>query len=981
MVERDRACELEFTRAELGFGLAHPLHQRAKALRVGGVLVVAEKGGAAFDQGFNTVVRGRDVGHTLQPLQRLGRRHRQPPERKRGFVVRHRDAVQLDCAHQRGFAQRNQAALVGHAKHHDVGRQRVAEHALRDVLRVGGEHQPRPGGVVHLLQQRRGFQACVGVAHEGRRGQFMRVHQDHGAAVFHGAQRVGRSTHHHVAGEDCVGLLGVDAHLVELVRRERHAHEGQHRTTLLRKAHEVEHRGLPGLQVRGHRHQRADRDHAGAADAGHQQVEGTGPGPGRRGWNRGEFTRERFGLDTGADALFQHRAFHGHEARAEAVDAGVVLVARALLDKPLAPEVGFHRDHAQAVARHAAVAAALADPLVDEHAFRRVFHLALLAPAALFRGAGLVVDQQGDAGHLTQFSLHCVHLAARVEGGAARELTLVAFEFLDLVRDDHHPLRTFGFHLARDLGDADLAVHRLAAGHRHRVVVEQLVGQRGAGGNGLADREQAGVKVGAVAEVLEDMLLAGEARVADPVDALGAHLDQPAGAALHPARHEMAADAGQRARALGHLGAGVVRATRAEVRLALHRVGRVAEQLRHREVDHQMPPVERGVQAREPVGHHLHHPRGAQLAERGQERRAVGRGFPHRVLARDSGPLRVGQIEQQLLDLALDHRRLFFDHQHLLKPLCKLRDARRLQREHQAHLVDPHPGRGKRVGVELQAAQHFHEIEMRLADGDDAERGARVGHDMFVQRVHPRKGAHRVELGGEARFELQRRQVDRAHMQVVIRCEVHRQREVQRHRVQVHRHARLDHFADRLEADPGTTEPRQRPAVEAELEVLGHVGRVQHRHAPGHHRQVALVRHRRADAAVVVARHHQHTAEGRRAVDVAVFQRVARAVDARALAVPHRGDAIDGAFRVQRHPLGAEAGGGGQVLVDRGQELHAGGVEELLRLPQLLVDHAQRRAAVARDKACGLQATRLVELALHQQQAHERLGAGEEHRA
>jgi hypothetical protein len=91
---------------------------------------------------------------------------------------------------------------------------------------------------------------------------------------------------------------------------------------------------------------------------------------------------------------------------------------------------------------------------------------------------------------------------------------------------------------------------------------------------------------------------------------------------------------------------------------------------------------------------------------------------------------------------------------------------------------------------------------------------------------------------------------------------------------------------------------RQRPAVEAELQVLGHVGRVHQRHAPGLQRLVALVRRAAGHAAVVVAADHQHAALRGRAVDVAVLERVARAVHARPLAVPHREHAIDGALRV-----------------------------------------------------------------------------------
>jgi hypothetical protein len=58
-------------------------------------------------------------------------------------------------------------------------------------------------------------------------------------------------------------------------------------------------------------------------------------------------------------------------------------------------------------------------------------------------------------------------------------------------------------------------------------------------------------------------------------------------------------------------------------------------------------------------------------------------------------------------------------------------------------------------------------------------------------------------------------------------------------------------------------------------------------------RGVALVRHRRGDAAVIVAAHHEHAAERAGAEDMAVLERVTRAVHARALAVPQGEDAID----------------------------------------------------------------------------------------
>ena len=68
------------------------------------------------------------------------------------------------------------------------------------------------------------------------------------------------------------------------------------------------------------------------------------------------------------------------------------------------------------------------------------------------------------------------------------------------------------------------AFGRLAAGHRHRVVIEDLVGDVDAGSRRRADRQQAGMGVGAVAEILEHVLFAGERRLPDPGDAFRAHM-------------------------------------------------------------------------------------------------------------------------------------------------------------------------------------------------------------------------------------------------------------------------------------------------------------------------------------------------------------------------------------------------------------------------------------------------------------------------
>ncbi len=168
--------------------------------------------------------------------------------------------------------------------------------------------------------------------------------------------------------------------------------------------------------------------------------------------------------------------------------------------------VGFQRHDRQAVRLHAAVAAALADGIVDEDALGRIDENAALAAPALLGGAGLVVDQHGAALGLAQFALHGVELVAMREGNAGKLRQAgfaVAFRLVGHQRD---ALDALGAQLRDDSLHGELAVERLAAGHRHGVVVENLVGDVDAGRDRGANRQQAGVEVGAVAEVLEHVL-------------------------------------------------------------------------------------------------------------------------------------------------------------------------------------------------------------------------------------------------------------------------------------------------------------------------------------------------------------------------------------------------------------------------------------------------------------------------------------------
>ena len=129
---------------------------------------------------------------------------------------------------------------------------------------------------------------------------------------------------------------------------------------------------------------------------------------------------------------------------------------------------------------------------------------------------------------------------------------------------------------------------------------------------------------------------------------------------------------------------------------------------------------------------------------------------------------------------------------------------------------------------------------------------------------------------------------------------------------------------------------------------------------------------------MIVAQQRHDPAELRGPGQVRVPQHVAGAVHPRPLAVPEAEHPVVCALAVESGLLRAPAGGGRDVLVDAGLEHHVVPVEMGLRALHLLVEPAQRRAAVAADVAGGVVAGREVAPALGEHQPHQGLDPGEE---
>ena len=437
----------------------------------------------------------------------------------------------------------------------------------------------------------------------------------------------------------------------------------------------------------------------------------------------------------------------------------------------------------------------------------------------------------------------------------------------------------------------------------------------------------------------------------------------------------MAADAGLGDAAVGHPGRGVVRAAGAEI-------GRAQERAR-RSLLGLLPLLQALELGRDPVV--AVEPEDALrqgLGDLVAGERAVGREqrfFPLVALADDLG--RVRAAVEQLLELAFDQRALLLDHDDLLEAVREREGRLALERPDQAELQDPDAQPlGQRL-IDAEVIERLAQIEVGFAGRDDPQPRGLGFEDRPVEAVGRGEGAHGLELEAVQALLLGERRVRQADVETARRQLELGQGDLDPRRIELDRGRGIDGVVDAFEADPAAAVAGQAEAQQAELEDLGDARRVEHRDLGVDQGELALMRRGRALAGVVVAHQHEHAAQLRGAGEVAVLEHVAGSVDPRSLAVPHAEHARVLALAMELRLLGPPERGRGQVLVDARLKDDVVLVEKALRGRHLLVEAAERRAAIAGDVARGVVAGREVALALEHRQAHQRLDAGEENPA
>ncbi len=465
-----------------------------------------------------------------------------------------------------------------------------------------------------------------------------------------------------------------------------------------------------------------------------------------------------------------------------------------------------------------------------------------------------------------------------------------------------------------------------------------------------------------------------ERRLADPVRALAPHLGEAERRAVHPLDHVVAADARIGAASFRHHGRGIVRAAGAEIRNTHRDVLRVAQ--------HALRLLQAGDAAREVLVGRVFE---QALAEADRDVVGIERRLDRKqpvavlVLLADADRLVRGAVEL-LAHLHLDQRALLLHHDDELEALREVREILPSDRPRTGDLVDAQSEIVAPDLVDTELVERLAHVEIGLADRDDADlRVAAARGDDPVQLV----GAHESQHGVALIVVQARLHAEHAVIEADVET-ARRQRVIGRNddpdavEVAVDHGRQLDRFVHAFEPHPGAGEARHGPAIDAVVDDLLHPGRVEDRDHHVDEIEFGLVRSGGGLGGVVVPHEGEHATVLRGAGEIGVAQRVARPVDAGALAVPHAEHAIEPAFAAQLRLLGAPERRGGQILVDGGLEQDVVLPAERLGALELIVEPAERGAAVAGDVACRVQAGARVARLLHQAHAHQRLIARDE---
>ena len=339
----------------------------------------------------------------------------------------------------------------------------------------------------------------------------------------------------------------------------------------------------------------------------------------------------------------------------------------------------------------------------------------------------------------------------------------------------------------------------------------------------------------------------------------------------------------------------------------------------------------------------------------------------------------VGRSVKVLTDLGLEQGPLFFDHDDHVEAVGKISKVNPIKRPHTPHLEQAHTQPISHRLVNAEVIKRLPRVEIALAGGDDADaRIPATAIDDLVEAVFEHEGCCGTALVFMQPGFLPQKIDLRPNVDPILRQVDLGQVDLHPVDAAIHRGSGFHIVLDAFERHPIAGEARQGIAIKPVIEDFLHAGRVQDRHHHVQEKKFGLVRIGRAFRAMIIAHECQHTAMTCGSRKICVAEYVTRPVYARTLAIPQAEHAILGRRCIETGLLRAPDRRGRKFLIEAGLEDDVFAFQRIARTPQLMIKPAKRRAAISGNEAAGIKSGKPVTLFLHEQHAHDCLGAGYE---
>ena len=403
----------------------------------------------------------------------------------------------------------------------------------------------------------------------------------------------------------------------------------------------------------------------------------------------------------------------------------------------------------------------------------------------------------------------------------------------------HHDDRrdAFGSNLTRNGCGVERAVMRLTTGHGDRIIEQNLVGHIDLGRSSRAYREQARVIVGTVTDIGEHMLLGGEGRVTDPGRALGTHVREGRGRAIHPQGHVVATNTSECATAFGHARGGIVRTARAEVRGTVCLRIRAGADFKHRfarleisnALAHTLLDRMTGKVCRDACRNRTRNLRWVQFIRAGQQpftMAGAARIAPFTGVIKftdDAGPHIIAPVIEFFLELIFKQLTFFFHNQNFFQTRSKRARAFGFEWPAHAHFVETQANVARDGFGDAQIIQRLTGVEIRFAGGHDAETRVRTVPDHAVELVGACIGQRCIPFViNQPRF-LFEHAIGPANIEATGRhIEVFGQGDFHAPGINIDGRTRLDHIGDAFHRDPQTGVTAHRKTMQAVIQIFLH---------------------------------------------------------------------------------------------------------------------------------------------------------------